>query len=164
MDSVQRRAFDSQRCASVAAQAFDIGTHHGKRLYDPLHRTLLYGGIASKRRGERLGGKNAGNQPGSSSAVPSIQNAGRGGQAVQPFAADRNRMIPAVDLNAEAAETINGGQAVCSLEKIGNFCFPFGQGAEHDGAVGDGFIARDGNFPFQSFGMMEFHDNLRFIF
>ena len=157
VDSVQGRAVDLQRRTPVAVQAFDTGPHHGKRFYNAFHRAFLYGRIAGKSRGKRLGGKDTGNKPGSGAAIAGIECAGGSGQAVQSFAPYGNSILLVFDIDAQAAETADGGQAVRALEKIGNFGFPFGQSAEHDRAVRDGFIAGNGNFPFQAFDVVEFH-------
>ncbi len=95
--------------------------------------------------------------PGSGAAIAGIECAGGSGQAVQSFAPYGNSILLVFDIDAQAAETADGGQAVRALEKIGNFGFPFGQSAEHDRAVRDGFIAGNGNFPFQAFDVVEFH-------
>ena len=77
-----------------------------------------------------------------------IQNPGRCAEAVKPFALYGNDVILIFDFYAKTAETANSGKAVCALEKVYNFGFPFGQRTEHYGAVGNGFIAGNGNFPF----------------
>ena len=46
-----------------------------------------------------------------------------------------------LNINAHFAETGDGGKAVSSFQKMGDLCGSFGKGTEHDGTVGDGFVA-----------------------
>ena len=48
--------------------------------------------------------------------------------------------------DSKAAETVDRGKAVGPLQEIAHFCFSLRKGAEHNGPVGDGFIAGNGDF------------------
>lgn len=50
------------------------------------------------------------------------------------------------DIHPHLAKAGDGGKAVCSLEKIVNFCSSLGNGAEHNASVGDGFVSGNLNF------------------
>ena len=57
-----------------------------------------------------------------------------------------------------AAEAGDGRKAVCPLEKIIDFRGSFGEGAKHDTAVRDGFVAGNRKLSPQTAAFSEFHN------
>ena len=55
------------------------------------------------------------------------------------------------DLDAETAHTLQGRQAVAPAQKATHPADAIGQGAEQDGAVGNGFVARRPHLAGQCF-------------
>ena len=63
-----------------------------------------------------------------------------------------------LNINAHFAETGDGGKAVSSFQKMGDLCGSFGKGTEHDGTVGDGFVAGNGDFSPEGSRFCKFHN------
>ena len=72
------------------------------------------------------------------------------GKLSHAFAVNQNRVPLIFNVNSHVSETGDGGQAVCSLEKIVNFCSSLGNGAEHNASVGDGFVSGNHNLSPQT--------------
>ena len=66
------------------------------------------------------------------------------------------------DLDSHPAETGDGGQAVGAFQEVLDFRFSAGDGAQHDAAVGDGFIAGDCDLPADMSCWFQFHKFLAF--
>ena len=64
-----------------------------------------------------------------------------------------------LNINAHFAETGDGGKAVSSFQKMGDLCGSFGKGTEHDGTVGDGFVAWNCKFSVEICKFFYFHNN-----
>ena len=52
-----------------------------------------------------------------------------------------------IHADPHGAETIDGRKTVSAAQETADSGGTFGQGAEHDTSVRDGFIAGDGNLP-----------------
>ena len=62
---------------------------------------------------------------------------------MKSFSVNQDFSVVILNINAHFAETGDGGKAVSSFQKMGDLCGSFGKGTEHDGTVGDGFVAWD---------------------
>ena len=69
---------------------------------------------------------------------------------MKPPAVDQNVLRRVFNLDAELLETAYRGETVRPFQKVGHFGRSVCEGAEHDGAVGDGLIAGNGNFSGQA--------------
>ena len=57
-------------------------------------------------------------------------------------------------------EAGDGGETVGTLQKACDPCGALGQGTEHDTAVRDGFVTRNGDFSAQTIDFVKFHKNI----
>ena len=142
---------------AVSVYAFYVGPHHGKGSDDPVHGALLDGCVTGEVGGKILGCQDPGNEPGGGAAVAAVQSAGGSGKAAKPFAPDGDHTIPVLDLHAHTAEAGDGGKAVGALQEAVDLSGPPGNGAQHDAAVGNGFVAGDRNGAPDAFCGREFH-------
>ncbi len=147
MDAVQGRACDVERRAVVAFYAFDFAAHHGKRFHNAPHGAFLDGSVAGEGALKSLSGKNAADQSRGGAAVSHIQNGGGRVESVKSFSVNHDFRRSILNLYPHFPKSVYGGETVRPLQKVGNFRGAFGKGAEHDCAVGDGFVAGDGYFP-----------------
>mgnify|MGYP002667287796 CR=1 FL=1 len=102
----------------------------------------------------------AAQQTGSRAGIAGVQLALRRGQAVQADALYDDLLVGNIDGNAHFAEAVDGGQAVLAHQKAGDMGGAAGQSAEHDGAVGDGFIARHGDLTAQRRAGIDLHGSI----
>ena len=72
MNGVKLRAGDLSGGTAIAVKAADLGAHLGERVYDSLHRTLLYGRVPGQSTRKRLGSQNHGDQAGGGAAVAAV--------------------------------------------------------------------------------------------
>ena len=159
LDAMQLARVHGQR-AEVVVLALDGGAHFAQRLHHAAHRSALDGSVAVHRRGERLAGENAAQQPGRRARVAGIQLALRRGQTMQTDALDNDFLVGNVDGNAHFAEAVDGGQAVLAHQKAGDVGGAVCQCAQHDGAVRDGFVARYGDLTVQRTAGLDLHGSI----
>ena len=76
---------------------------------------------------------------------------------MEPVSADDDAGVIVFNLHAHLPETAEGGEAVGPLEEIFDFGDAGGDGAEHDAAVGDGFIPRHGQLAPEMVGFFYNH-------
>ncbi len=144
MDAMEPGTPDPKRRTVIAFKTFDLCPHQGKRFHDPFHGAGLDGFVPVQVGDKILSGQNAGDQPGGSPAVAGIQRSGGRLQAMQPPAMDEDFIRTVFNPDSHLLEAGDGGEAVGALKKIGDFCSAFGQRAEHDAAVRDAFVSRNG--------------------
>ena len=159
LDAVQLARVHGHR-TEVVVPALDGRAHLAQRLHHAAHRALLDGGVAVHGRGEALTGEDAAQQTGSRAGIAGVQLALRRGQAVQADALYDDLLVGNIDGNAHFAEAVDGGQAVLAHQKAGDMGGAAGQSAEHDGAVGDGFIARHGDLTAQRRAGIDLHGSI----
>ena len=84
-----------------------------------------------------------------SAAVACIQNILGLFKPMQSPSVNQKPFLPLFfNQNAHPAEAVDGRKAVSARKEAFDFRKPFSQGAEHDGPVGDRFVAGDGEFTF----------------
>ena len=81
---------------------------------------------------------------------------------MKPFPIDPDLVWLFLDLDSQTAEALYGGEAVRAPQEIPDGRRPFCQGAEHDGPVGDGFVAGDRKLSPNAFYSCKFHGNSPF--
>ena len=136
-------AIDLQRRAAFGS-GVDIRAHFPQRIGHAAHGALAQGGITGQHRGEVLAGQQAGQQAHGRSRVTDVDRPGRCLQTVQADAMNGySPMVRPFDDHTHVAERLQGRKTVLAFQKTLDLGHTFGDGAEHDRAVGDGLVTRN---------------------
>ncbi len=117
-DTVQGTAGDAKGRAVVALHTADGSAHLGQRCDYPLHGTSIDGIIAGKDGGKRLGCQNTGDNAGGGATIAGIElcffPSVRRSKTMHAFSMDQYMAggCIAVDLYAETAKAVDGGETV----------------------------------------------------
>ena len=121
----------------------DYRAHLAQRLGYAIHRPLGKGNVAGQGAVERLGRQQTAEQTHGSTGVTQVDRPRRRLEAVQANAMDGDAaVLRPLDHHSHVAERLDGCQCVLALEEALHFGGAFGQGAEHDRAMGDRLVAR----------------------
>ena len=139
------RADYGQRSTVASGTAEDRRPHPAQRLEHPLHRAVAQVTVAGENGKEPLPGQKAGHQSHRGAGVAAIQDVGGLRQTVQAFSFDGERFSVVLNGNPHGTERVQGGEVVLSPQETPHRGDAAGDGAEHDGTVGDGFVSRHRN-------------------
>ena len=117
--------------------------HCSQRICHTPHGTLGQAFVAGEFGIKRLRRQQAREQAHGSTGIAQIQGAARRLEAVNTDAvnADKPRVRP-FNGHAHVAERLQGRQAILAFKEAFHFCDTVGERAQHDGSVGNGFVAR----------------------
>ena len=140
-DATQWFAVNHERRRATFAGC-NLRAHQRQRLGHTAHRPLHQRRITNQFAGKRLPGQHPRHETHAGAAVADIQRGGGGAQVVQTGAMHRHPAL-AVMLNGNAhrLKGAHGGEAVLAFQKTADVRGAVGERAEHDGAVGNGFVA-----------------------
>ena len=143
MDTFQGLATVNAHRRAAAFTGVDARAHFPQRAGDPLHGPLGQGFIAGQFGVERLTGEQAGEQPHGGAGVAHVERFSRRLKAVQADPVhDHLTVVGAFDQHPHVAERLQRGQGVLPFQKPLHGGGALGQGRQHDGPVGHGFITR----------------------
>ncbi|CCY87035.1 unknown [Clostridium sp. CAG:149] len=137
---------DEKGGAAVVIYTFDGSTHLAEGSDNALHGALSDRFVPGQGDAERLGREKAGEKTGRCPAIAAVQHPVRLFKPVHSVSENQHPLPSVFDGNSHALKARDGGKAVCPLEKSVNLGKTLGNGAEHDAAVGDGFVAGNGDF------------------
>lgn len=142
-DGGEGGSMHGERRAEIGPFALDFGTHLSQGLDDPLHGTRRERGVAVEMGAERLPSDQSGQKSHGGPGVAAIN--GFAGREEGPVAAGdfQRGFIETLDLRPKSLHGAKGTEAVFTGQEIGHAGGAGGESGEHDGAVGDAFIAGD---------------------
>ena len=147
MNTAQLAATTNPQGRRTRGRSGDVRSHQGQGGHHPGHGTTAQRLVPGKLTGKRLPGQQAGQQADTGAGITQVERRGGCPQAVHADPVDNDpAIIRALDLDTHRAECGHGGQGIVTLQKTAHPGGTLGQGAEHDGSVGDGLIARDPRF------------------
>ena len=76
---------------------------------------------------------------------------------MQPTSVDENGLALIFDRDSHFGKTGDRGETVCALQEAVDFGQSVRKSAEHDAAVGDGLVSRNGQFAPERRCMGKFH-------
>ena len=140
-------AVDLQRRAA-ALGGVDPGAHQPQRVGHATHGALGQRGVADQFGIEGLARQQAGEQTHGGTGIAHVERPGRRLEPVHADAVHGNApLVRPFDGHAHLAKRLQGGEAVLPFQKALHFGHAFGQGAQHDRAMGDRLVARHANAP-----------------
>ncbi len=130
---------------AIARTGGEVGAHARQRFDHPPHRTPRQRRIADERRGDRMAGDQAHQQPGRRARIAHVE---RGLRLQQPADADAPHMPDAIavalDRRAHRPHRCGGGQHVLALQQPFDPALPDGQPREHQRPVADRLVPGHG--------------------
>ena len=143
---VELGAVDVERGAVVGTCAKNFGSELAQRIGDTSHGSAGKRGIAEETSLKRLACDDSRKETHGGAAVAAIDRFS-GGEELSSTAFDENFIGgDSVDATTEGLKGMKGGEAIFAREKATEAGCARGETAEDDSAVGNAFVARDGEF------------------
>ena len=134
----------------MAVGRLDPRAHPAERLGDALHRARRERLVADELEAPALAGEDPREQPHQRARVPAVDRRVRLAQAAQADAVDGERVdVLLDDLGAERAHRRDGRLGVRGATEAGDLGRAVADRADHDRAMRDRLVPRDGHVPFQ---------------
>jgi len=147
---VELGAVDVEWGAVVGTCAKNFGSELAQRIGDTSHGSTSEGGITEKTSLKRLACDESSEEAHGGTTVSTIDGFG-GGEELSSTAFDENFIGgDSVDTTTESLKGVKGGEAVFAWEKPAEASCARGEATEKDSAVGDAFVARDGEFSVEA--------------
>ena len=141
MNAAQRLATANPQRRPALGCTLNIRAHQAQRLDHPAHRPLAQGYIAGQFAVEPLPRQQTGNKPHAGARVAHVQWCRRRLQTVQANTVYSHfSILGTVDNHAQGAECRHGGQGIFTFQEAADPRCTLGESAEHDRAMGDGFV------------------------
>ena len=143
---VELGAVDVERGAVVGTCAKNFGSELAQRIGDTSHGSAGKRGIAEETSLKRLACDDSRKETHGGAAVAAIDGFG-GGEELSSTTFDENFIGgDSVDAATEGLKGMKSGEAIFAREEAAEASCAGGEAAEDDSAVGNAFVARDGEF------------------
>jgi hypothetical protein len=147
---VKLGAVDVERGPVVGTCAKNFGSELAQRIGDTSHGSTSEGGITEKTSLKRLACDDSRKEAHSGAAVAAIDGFG-GSEELSSTTFDENFIRgDSVDAATEGLKGMKSGEAIFAREEATEAGCAVGEAAENDSAVGNAFVARDGELGIKS--------------
>jgi len=150
MDTAQRTSMNTDRGRLFGSLCYDVGAHLSEWRNYTIHRAPRERGIADEATFKRLPGEQTGEKSHCCTGISAIDFLFRRREHTFFSVDDEHVRVRLFDLDSQSAEGVHRAHAIFARKKSAQCARAIGQGRNNNGAMGNAFVAWDGDLSVNS--------------